>query len=367
MEEVIHNLSISMISHGCEPYVFAPYVRGMDNRLDVPYKVLRYSRPSSKRFGLRQLLIPLLWHHFKYRFDILHCHGVYPPGYVGASFHRITGVPFVITPHRGDIEENEKGLIINSRITSRIKKAFSMAQAITAISSDTKNRILNFCNTPDKIHLIPNGVFLNEFRLSEEYRQQNKNNNSYILYLGSLIKRKGVDVLIQAFHRISKDYPNVRLKIAGEGKEMDNLKTLASELGLSQNVEFLGIVRGENKTHLLRNALFLILPSRSEGLPVVILEAFASGIPVIASRVGGIPDIVEDGKNGFLVSPENANELTSKMLLLLEDKSLRELFAENAATTALSYDRSQITIRYLILYRLLIGRNHLEREITKKV
>jgi glycosyltransferase involved in cell wall biosynthesis len=352
MEEVIHNLSISMLKEGCEPYVFAPYVRGKDNRLDVPYKVLRYSRPSSKRFGLRQLLIPLLWYHFKYRFDILHCHGVYPPGYVGSSFHKITGVPLIITPHGGDIKENDKGIIINSRITARIKKTFSSAQAVTAISSDIKARILKLGVNSDKVHLIPNGVFLNEYISPEEYHQQT--NDSYILYLGSLIKRKGVDILMQAFHKICKDYPNVRLKIAGTGKEENNLITLSKELRIDQNVDFVGLVRGDRKRELLRNALFLVCPSRYEPFGIVILEAFASGIPVIASRIGGIPDIVKDGENGFLFEPENTEELTEKMEIMLNNNVLRNTMAQNTLQCANRYNWHSIVNEYINIYSKIL-------------
>lgn len=348
MEEVIHNLSLAMLRQGCIPYVLAPYVRGRDNKLDVPYKVLRYQRPSSKRIGLRQLLIPLLWYHWKYRFDILHCHGVYPPGYVGASFHKITGVPFVITPHGGDIKENDNGIIINSKITARIKKTFSSAQAVTAISSDIKKRVLKFGATPDKIHLIPNGVFVDKFRPPENYQKQT--DNPYILYLGSLIKRKGVDILIKAFSKVCTTYPNLNLIIAGDGKEKDSLITLVDKLNLNQNIKFLGIVRGDNKIHLLRNAFFLVLSSKSEGLPIVILEAFASGIPVIASRVCGIPDIVKDGENGFLVSPEDIDELASKMSILVGQYSLRDRLANNALALAPFYDWQQIAEKYIYLY-----------------
>jgi glycosyltransferase involved in cell wall biosynthesis len=226
-----------------------------------------------------------LWHHFKYRFDILHCHGVYPPGYVGASFHRITGVPFVITPHGGDIEENKKGLIINSRITSRIKKAFSMAQAITAISSDTKNRILQLGAVPDKVYIIPNGVSLDDFQVNHVFLEKNPDDEPYILYLGGLRKIKGVDILLRAFSIIKKDFPRLKLKIAGDGKEINNLKALSVELGISKHIDFLGIVHGVYKIELLQNALFLVCPSRYESFGIVILEALASGIPVIAGSV----------------------------------------------------------------------------------
>ena len=351
MEEMIHNISIAMGSYNCEPYIFAPYVRGKNNKLDVPYTVLRYSRPSSRKFGLMQLLIPLLFHHMRYHFDLLHCHGVYPPGYVGASFSRITGIPLVITPHGGDLKPNADGYIINKRITSRIRQTFNSARAVTSISSDIKKRVFHLGADPNKTYLIPDGIFLDEFKASAEHQQTCGTDSRYILYLGRLEKDKGVDVLIKAFPAIKKEHPDIKLKIAGEGKEMNTLKTLADKLHIGHSIDFLGIIRGGNKIQALRNALLLVCPSRSEAFGIVILEAFAAGIPVIASRVGGIPEIIEDKVNGLLAEPDNPEQLSSKIDLLLKDHELRNHFVRSALITVSRYDWYLIVNQYINIYR----------------
>ncbi len=338
LEEVVHNIAVSQLSHDCKVYVFAPFVRGQDNKLDVPYKVLRYSRPSSRRFGLRQLLIPLLWHHLKYHFDVLHCHGVYPSGYVGASFSRITGVPFLITPHGGDVKTNGNGSIINERVTLRIRETLSSVHAITAISSDIRKRILDLGGAPEKVHLIANGIFLNEFGPLTACQDIVDTKIRYIFYLGRLEKDKGVDVLIKAFSEVKKKHPDIKLKIGGDGKEKNDLKSLADKLKISHSVDFLGIVRGNSKMQTLREALCLVCPSRREAFGIVNLEAFASGIPVVASRVGGIPDIVIDGYNGLLAEPDSPIDLAEKLDTILRDHVLRQRFAKNALKTASYYD-----------------------------
>lgn len=350
MEEVIHNLSLALLTEGCEPYIFAPRVRGRDNTLDVPYRVFRYSRPSSRRFGLRQLLVPLLWYHWKYKFDVLHCHGVYPTGYVGSSFQKITGVPVVITPHGGDIKKNQEGYIINRKITLRIKKTFSEAQAVTAISSYVKGQVINLNANPDRVYLIPNGIWLNKFRSFAN--EQKIHEKPYIVYLGRLVRLKGVDILMRAFSRINMQYPDIRLKIAGDGREKDNLIRLGDALGIAGNIDFLGVVRGPEKAQLLAGALFLVLPSQREGLPVVVLEAFASGIPVVASSVGGTSDIIKDDENGFLVPYGDIEGFANKILLLLENDLLRGKLAVNASAAASSYDWSKIAKQYADVYRL---------------
>ena len=348
MEEVIHNLSLSMRSNDFEPYVFAPSVRGRDNRVSAPYRILRYSRPSSRRFGLRQLLIPLLWHHWRYHFDVLHCHSVYPTGYVGAAFHKITGIPFVITPHGGDITKNNRGNIINRKVTDRIRKTFASAQAVTAISSALRQQILDLGAPPEKVFLVPNGVSLGEFTQIDASKK-NLSSNS-IVFIGRLIRRKAADILIQACSLVKYRCPDIKIKIAGEGPEMYSLKEMVKNLCLTQEVELLGTVRGEKKTRLLAEALFLVCPSREEPFGIVNLEALASGLPVIATKVGGIPDIIQDGISGFLIDSGNPEQLAEKMHVLIEDPALRIRMSENALNSVSRYDWSKVVQDFQRIY-----------------
>ncbi|MFZ5998712.1 MAG: glycosyltransferase [Nitrospirota bacterium] len=351
MEEVIHNISMAMLAQQCEPYVFAPYVRGADNRTSVPYKVLRYQRPSSRRFGVRQLLVPLLWYHFRYRFDVLHCHSVYPPGYVGVTFHRITGVPLVITPHGGDIKVNAEGYIINRRISARVHKTFSSAQAVTALSSDVRAKVLTLGARPERVHIIPNGVALNQYRPSEE---EGHRHDAYILYLGRLSKVKEIDILLHAFSKVSRKYPHVRLKIAGDGKEMNALKALADELGIAERTDFLGIVRGQEKIRLLQSALFFVCPRVINNIGLSNLEALASGLPVITSKASEVSSIIRDGESGFLIDPGDVEQLAERIALLVKDEPLRQQMSEGAINAAARFDWVHITEKYLNAYKSLL-------------
>lgn len=353
MEEVIHSLSISMLDQGWEPFVFTPRLRGRDNTVQVPYKVFRFQRPSSKRFGLRQILVPLLWDYLRSPFDVLHCHGVYPPGYVGASFSRLTGVPFVITPHGGDIKLNGHGFVINSGVTEKIRKTLERAHAVTAISDIVRSRLLALGAREEKIHVIPNGVF------SDRLRPSGKSTVSgppYVLYLGRLAAIKDVDILIQAFSSIKAD-ENIHLKIAGEGREMDRLKGLAKELGIAHRVDFLGTVRGEEKVHLLQHALFFVSPRIMNNLGIANLEALSSGLPLITTKTEEVHNIIKDGENGFLVTPKNAEELAARMEVLMNDRHLRERMSEKALATGKLFDWNNIVKQYLDIYDGIMGRS----------
>lgn len=138
---------------------------------------------------------------------------------------------------------------------------------------------------------------------------------------------KGLDVLLRAWAEFAPKRPQAKLVIMGEGEEREHLETLARELGISDSVSFEGYV--ENARRKLLGFDIFVLPSRSENLPYAVLEAGLAGLPVIATSVGGIPEIITTGENGVLVAPENAHEIFSSLLLLAEDAMLRKRLGES--------------------------------------
>lgn len=145
---------------------------------------------------------------------------------------------------------------------------------------------------------------------------------SVILFLGRLDREKGVLDLVDALPAICSKVRGVSLQFAGEG-DSAMIRTRAEERGVADHVEFLGWVNGEDKGRVLTEATLLALPSYVEGLPMGLLEAMAAGLPVVASAVGGIPDIIEDGVHGFLVPPGDVNALSDALGRLLADEELR--------------------------------------------
>ncbi|MBX4181688.1 glycosyltransferase family 4 protein [Candidatus Parcubacteria bacterium] len=165
--------------------------------------------------------------------------------------------------------------------------------------------------------------------------------------IAELHKIKGLDVLLLAWAEFIKKHREAKLVIMGEGEEHKELKTLAQELSISNSVSFAGQVDNA-RAHLLDFDIF-VLPSRSENLPYVILEAGLAKLPVIASRVGGILEVIETGLSGILVEPENYQEIFSSLLLLADDKVLRDRLGEalyNTVSTKFSLDKmSQETFK----------------------
>lgn len=142
----------------------------------------------------------------------------------------------------------------------------------------------------------------------------------YFLFVGRLRIRKGVEVLLEALHELrERGSRPVRLLIAGDGEHREPLERRTAELDLAQGVRFLGRCDAARVRDLLRGARALVVPSIYEGMPLVVLEAMEAGVPVIASAVSGIPEVVEDGRTGWLVRPENPDHLASALREALND------------------------------------------------
>jgi glycosyltransferase involved in cell wall biosynthesis len=141
----------------------------------------------------------------------------------------------------------------------------------------------------------------------------------FLLVVGRLRIRKGVDVLLAAMPELLSRQPSARLVIAGDGEHRAALERHAAALGLGESVTFLGRAGAAQVRELLRGAAALVVPSIYEGMPLVVLEAMEAAVPVVASRVAGIPEVVEDGRTGWLVPPEDPSGLAGALAAVLSD------------------------------------------------
>lgn len=143
----------------------------------------------------------------------------------------------------------------------------------------------------------------------------------YILFTGTLTPRKGYVDLIQAFAKIAKSNPEWKLKLAGNG-EIEQGRTLVRQLGIEDRVEFLGWINDASKDNAFRHASIYCLPSYSEGFPMGVLDAWAYGLPVVTTPVGGIPDVAVDNVNMMLFEPGQIIALADKLVRLMTDKKI---------------------------------------------
>ncbi|MCP4656793.1 MAG: glycosyltransferase [bacterium] len=141
----------------------------------------------------------------------------------------------------------------------------------------------------------------------------------YLLYVGRLRIRKGVEVLLEALDEVRRDHAGARLLIAGSGEQSEALRRKVAQLGVGEQVHLLGRCDAARVRRLMASARCLVVPSIYEGMPLVILEAMAAAVPVVASGVSGIPEVVIDGETGWLVPPEEPARLAAALRAVLDD------------------------------------------------
>ncbi len=178
------------------------------------------------------------------------------------------------------------------------------------------------------IAIVPNGIDLKDY-ISELPVQIVEGAEKRILFVGRLHPVKGVQYLLGAMSIVHQELPEAKLILVGDGEERELLESLTDSLGIRECVEFAGRVPHERVQDYMNLAEVFVLPSLSEGFPVTILEAMACGLPIVATRVGGVPDIIEDGANGYLINTKNPEQIAEALLKLLQDEQLREDISGN--------------------------------------
>lgn len=169
-----------------------------------------------------------------------------------------------------------------------------------------------------RMSVIPNPVDLEVY---EPRSRPPAKGNYRILFMGWIIKEKGVYDIVEVMPEVIARFPQAEFLFAGN-KEVERLKRMIEDRQLAQHAKVLGWVDGKEKLELLHTSRILLLPSYTEGVPNVLLEAMASGLPAITCPVGGIPSVFIEGENGYFVSPGNTKDLAARIMHLLENDEI---------------------------------------------
>lgn len=196
------------------------------------------------------------------------------------------------------------------------RKLFDDADGVIVLSDMWKENICKVFDIRDKIHVLYNPCPVLAKGRGDTAKQK------IILSAGVISPRKGYHDLIRAFAKIAHRYPEWKIVFAGSG-EIEKGKDLAKQLGIEEQVEFPGWVSGEKKHSLFSSASIFCLPSYAEGFPMAVLDAWAYGLPVIATPVGGLPDIVHDGDDVLLFTPGDTARLSEQLERLITDEELK--------------------------------------------
>ena len=294
-------------------------------KADFPILNLQAYKPNAGILHNAALLLQgviMLWRLMRReRFDVVE---TFTPdsNLVGLPVAWLAGIPVRIATHRGKIERFPRwrrilhALVINSGITD----------VLIAVSEGIRNQAHLEGVRLGKILVIMNGVTpldVESVNANKVRKTLNlKDDDLFLLAVGRLSYQKGFDILIDAVPAVIRRHPHLTVNICGQGALMAELQSRTSKLGLSQHVKLLGICG--NMASLLAIADIYILSSRFEGLSRAMLEAMAAGVPVVATRVEGVEEVIVDGVHGLLVAPENASELANALIRLIEDPQLRK-------------------------------------------
>jgi len=249
----------------------------------------------------------------------------------------------------------EAGSLEGSILKPLLSPLFSSVDRFIAVSEELKNRLLNEKYPEKNVVKIPNGVDIKLF-YSYDTKEKEKlrkslelSDKKVFVYSGRLTGGKGLETLVEAMKLVAESVPTAYLLLLGDGEIKDKLKEEAKFYSVSDKVCFKGNV--DNVSEFLNVSDFFVFPSYSEGLPNSLLEAMACGLPVIASRIGGVVDVVEDGRSGILFEPGDVSGLASAMIRLIEDVELRQrlgIEARKKIVEDFSIDR--VADRYIKLY-----------------
>lgn len=307
--------------------------------------------PRIKEKKIRVLLVPFLLLSLYIKlakilpeYDIVHSHWLIPQGIAQSFFKK----PYIVTGHGGDVTSLNKGILKKLKI-----RCLKKAKHVTVVSEYLKKKVQELVPEIDP-SVISMGVDITKF--GKQYRVENyfnQGDKKIVLFVGRLAEKKGVTYLINAMKNI-----DALLVIVGDGPLRQQLEEQAAEI--KDKVVFLGAKTHEELKTIYASADIFVAPSITakdgdqEGLGLVMLEAMASGLPIVASKSGGITEVIEDEITGLLCSEKNVEQLQNNINRLLTDKELVYTILENDKKVLERYDYRLIAKKYKAIFRHVI-------------
>lgn len=294
------------------------------------------------------------------RADAICSHWLAPAGVMGASISRMTGKPHIAVEHSGALH-----MLARMRCGRRLARFIARgSNRLVTVSEDLRSKLIGLCpEAAGKSEVIPMGIGATATGSGQTpapaamLARGDGDRRRTVLFIGRLSKIKGVDVLIRAMEGVE----NARLLIAGDGEQRRELEELARRLSIS--ARFFGQVGAAERDELLYSCDVVIIPSlvmacgRTEGTPVVCFEAMAAGRPVIASRAGGLAEIISDGENGLLFDAGDHHSLREKLKLIIDDASLWQRLSRIGLEEATGYHWSKIGERFCKVIKESLKKN----------
>jgi teichuronic acid biosynthesis glycosyltransferase TuaC len=271
-------------------------------------------------------------HHEK-PIDVIHAHAALPCGRAAMLLSGRLKIPFVVSVHGLDVFNScfHPGIPAEWRRKASIR-VYSAAQNVICVSRKVEEILKAGMLTAPASVVVYNGVDQNLF---SPYSAALEQSNPEILMVGNLLRSKGHELVLQSIGRLKSSFPQLRCRIIGEGPDRSRFEELSLELGIEHQVQFIGRQSRSEVADAMRRCSVFVLPSRNEGLGCAYLEAMSCGKPVIGCRGQGIDEVIEHGKNGWLIPADGLGELVNEVSDLLCLAELRTRIGTAARGTIL--------------------------------
>ncbi len=264
----------------------------------------------------------------RYDLDLIHAYWVVPSGTVAVAAGRATGRPVVSTAAGSDLNSAPQNRLFRPVIAATLRRL----DGLIAVSSQIADIALQLGLSKSRLHVVPGpaGVRIS----TPDSNGNNRENSAKVLYVGNLTAPKRVDTIIRAMQRVVTQVPDAELTVVGDGGLRRQLEALVRSLKLTEHVCFRGAVAHDDLPPVLAAADVFVHCSENEGLPVAIMEALGAGLPVIAADVGGIPQLVIEGRTGYRLGANDDTGFADRIVTLLRDPALRAKLGDNGRTMA---------------------------------
>jgi glycosyltransferase involved in cell wall biosynthesis len=367
MEVVARELAVNMANRGHEVSVFTTAEEG-NGQSESQNGITIHRYPTAFTIATSPFSVQMFKQSHRHDLDLVHVHLAAPSAALTGLVHsRKKHLPLVIG-YSGDLVAGF-GSVIRRVCTTAYNRLFhnwllSQAEIIISPSESYVQHSPFLAGHRGKVVVIPHGINLDEYQTASPKLECRKQldlpkDAPIILFVGWLLSYKGPDVLLRAMKYVIDKSAHAQVLFMGTGAERNALEQMAIKLGIEDNVRFLGYIRDSAiKARYYRAADVFTLPSTlTESFGLVNLEAMASGLPIVASDLGGIPDLVKHGENGYLVPPSNPDALAKAIINILEDHALRERMSKNARERVQRYSWARTTGETEDVYRDIMVRS----------
>lgn len=281
-------------------------------------------------------------------YNLTHSFFTVPCGFLSMAYHRLYKIPYIVSLRGADVPGySERFLFIYFILKPLIKLIWKKSSAVVSNSQGLKDLALQ-TRPEQEISIVYNGIDIEAFKPAELEHQMSK----FIITTGAsrVTHRKGLNYLIAAVAKLAPKYPNISVKIMGDGNAKKELETLAEKLDTQERVEFLGRIAREETAPFYQEAGVFVLPSLNEGMSNAMLEALASGLPIVATDTGGSKELIKEGENGFIIKFKDSDDIAEKLEILINNSELVRSMGQASRRRAEKMSWQKVAEEYYKLY-----------------